>query len=131
MFQETAMDKFILVAVVATVAFGSANAQAQNESTVKQQDQNDPVVAAAEPAAKSGGPESQKVFVGVLGSAAVTPAGGVTGTTVPASGVRAPALFTMAPFVPYAASNQAENKELHRQMQEIQEREQRMLQNPE
>jgi hypothetical protein len=131
MFQETAMDKFILIAVVATVAFGSANAQLQNEPSLKRQDQNDPVAADAEPAAKSGGPESQKVFVDVLGGAAVAPPGRVVATTVPASGARAPALVPMIPFVSYAPSNQAENKELQRQMQEIQEREQRMLQNPE
>jgi hypothetical protein len=127
MFQETAMDKFILIAVVTTVAFGSANAQLQNEPSLKRQDQNDPVAADAEPAAKSGGLESQKVFVDVLGSAAVAPSGRVT--TAPVSG--APALVLMTPFVSYAPSNQGENKELQKQMQEIQEREQRMLQNPE
>lgn len=119
------MLKMSLIAVASIIAFGSVSAA---EQTTTKEDGNGSAAADAEPAVGQGASARQQGFV-VSGSARSNI---VTGTAVSQSGTRAPALVPVTPFVTYATSGHAgDNVELQRQIQDIQERERRMLQNPE
>jgi hypothetical protein len=125
---ETAMHKIISIAVASIIALSSANAEQQRAS--KQQDENEPVATDAGPPAKAGESANRNAIIGVMSGGSAPPSA-VSGTVFSQSGTRMPALVPMGQFVPYGVSDPAANEELQRQMQELHEREQRMLQNPE
>jgi hypothetical protein len=122
------MHKMISIAVASIVALSSANAEQKSAS--KQQDVNERVAPeAAGPPMKSESIHREAVIGVVSGASAPTSA--VPDVVLSQSSTRAPALIQMAPFSSYAVADPAANEELQSQIRELQEREQRMLQNPE
>jgi hypothetical protein len=120
------MRKISLIAAASMLAFGSVNAAEQPASI--QKGEKEPVAADAGPAASDGEPANRHV---ILNSGSMRPSP-VAGTAVSQSGMRAPAFVPMTPFVSYAMSGNAVNdEELQEQIEEVREREQRMLQHPE
>jgi hypothetical protein len=116
------MLKISLIAAASMVALGSVSAAEQLAR--KEKDRNDSVAAQTEPQSSDG----DRHAIIASGSERST----VAGTAVTQSAIRAPALMTVTPFVSYAMSgNAANDAELQKQIHDIQEREQRMMQHPE
>ena len=117
------MLKMSLIAAASMIAFGFASAAEQPASNQKLENK----AVAAGPAVGQGESENRQAIT-ISGSARANGAG----TAVLQSGTRAPALVPLTPFVSYAMSgNAANDAELQKQIQDIQEREQRMMQHPE
>lgn len=117
------MLKMSSIAAASMIVFGFASAAEQPAS--KQNPENRAVV--AQPAVGQSESVSRQAIT-LSGSARASGAG----TAVLQSGTRAPALVPVTPFVSYAMSGNAVNDaELQKQLQDIQEREQRMMQHPE
>jgi hypothetical protein len=116
------MLRISLIAAVSMVALGSVSAAEQVAR--KQNVRNESVAAQAEPEAS----EADRHAIIVSGSGRSN----IADTAVSQSAMRAPGLVTVTPFVSYAMSGNAVNDaELQKQIQDIQEREQRMMQHPE
>lgn len=119
------MLKTGLIAAASMIAFGSLSA-AEHPSSAKQGD-NEPIVAETGSAASEG--ESANRGAIVINGSAPSGAGGIA---VSQSAVLAPAFMPVTPFATYSMSGNAVNDaELQKQLQDIHEREQRLLQNPE
>lgn len=112
------MLKIAPIALASLLAFGSVNGAEQSASKQQTEDgaaEVGPTATAGEAANRNGIVTSDS-----------------TRTLVLQPAMRPPALMPMTPFVSYAMSgNAANDAELQRQLQDIQEREQRMLQYPE
>ena len=119
------MLKIGLIAAFSMIAFGSLSA-AEHPPSRKQGD-NEPIVAGTESAESKDGSANHGAIV--INGSAPSGAGGIA---VSQSAVLAPALMPVTPFATYSMSgNVVNDAELQKELQDIHEREQRLLQNSE
>ena len=122
------MHKIGLIVVASLIVFGSV--QAAEQGAVKRKDAAEPVATNARRDANGAKPASTQGSKGVATNAVIS--AGTTGTVALQSGVRAAG---WSPFPPFASigmiGTDARDEELEKLMEQVRERELRLLQNPE